>query len=460
MNFFLSVLYLSIFFVISSFAQHNYAQELVNLMRQGKCFEARNLYTEHAAQLPSNDKALEVLYKSHMALFLNKKDSSAIYLEDLLANHEFIMGPVVGVYYGRLLQVYDNSQRFKEGVILCDRYLNYLKRNPFDLNQDIINNEINWLDSVKSALKDRDLNEPLIKIVRTNNDKDTIKLNDGEYIQFNAKYNDISLQTFLDTGVSEYLFITKSLADKIGVKIIDVNQDSIKKINGVPTKALKGVIDEISIGGLKLCNIPALVFNAPFYSHLPDTLNHIERSKVENVFSENQVVMGLPAMLLIGKFEFDWEKRTLSFPKDTEDVKTYNLPNIYLIGKDPYARLKINGLSYTGYLDSGDNEFLSMEFPYYEKNKNSTQIDSAIQKTTLTYHGMTGTAFNLPYEIVKNPWIYSNGKNINPASNRVIIVNRMRHFNSFDGTVGVRFFYSLGAKVILDFNNMRIEGKD
>ncbi|WP_278718405.1 retropepsin-like aspartic protease [Bacteroides caecimuris] len=455
----LSVLSLSVFFVISSFAQRNYAQELVDLLQQGKCFDAMDLCITHADQLPANDRVLEKLYKSHMSLFLNKPDSAAIYLEDLLTNHELIMGPMIGAYYVRLLQVYDDTQRFKDGIKLCDKFLGYLKRNPFDLNQNIISSDINWTDSVKSALKNRDLNEPRIKIVRTNNKKNAIKLNEGEYIRFNAQYNNIPFQTFFDTGVSEYFFVTKKIADKIGVRIIDTKQNGVIKFNGVETKALKGVIDKINIGNLELFNIPVMVFDAPFYSHLPDTLNDLVRSKIEDTLSENQVIMGLPTMLLIGKVEFDWNKRTISFPGYTGDEKTNNLPNIYLVWRTPYTRLKINGLSYTGYLDSGDNEFLSIEFPFYERNRSSIQIDSVIQKTPLSYHGMTGSAFNLPYEVVKDPWIYSNGKQINPDE-RVIIVNRMRHFDSFDGTVGVHFFYRLGTKVILDFNNMRIEGKD
>ena len=450
---------LSIYFVVSSFAQQNYAQELVNLMQQGRYSDAKELCINHAAQLPSNDRALEVLYKSHMSLFLNKPDSAAIYMEDLLANHEMIMGPVVGVYYGRLLQVYDDTQRFKDGVLLCDKYLNYMKRNPFDLNQDFVRNETNWIDSVKSALKDRGLSEPLIKIARTNHENNAIKLNDGEYIRFNAQYNDIPLQTFFDTGVTEYFFITKNLADKIGVKIIDTKQDSIKRLNGIPTKAMKGVIDKIELGNLKLSNIPVLVFYDPFYSHLPDTLSNTERAKVEDVFSENQLIMGLPAMLLIGKFEFDWVKRTLSFPEDTEKVKTNTSPNMYLTGRYPYALLKINGLSYTGYLDTGDNDFLSMEFPFYERNNSSIQLDLVTPKKPLTYHGMNRSNFNLPYELVKDPWIYSNGMQINPDVNKVVIVNKMRNFNTYDGTVGVRFLYRMGPKVILDFKNMRIEGK-
>lgn len=456
----LLILFLCTFSVHSIFAQRNYAQELVDLMQQGRCFDAMDICINHAAQLPADDRALETLYNSHMSLFFNKPDNAINYLEDLFANYELAIGPAIGGYYGRLFQVYDDTQRFKDGINLCDKVFNYLKRNPFDLNPDFISNEINWIDSVKSALKYRDLNEPRIKIVRANDEKNTIKLNDGEYIRFNAKYNNIPLQTFFDTGVSEYFFVTKKIADKIGVRIIDTKQSGIIKFNGITTKALKGFIDKIDIGNLELHNIPVVVFDAPLYSHLPDTLNNLVRSKIEDDLSENQVIMGLPTMLLIGKIELDWEKRTISFPEDTVDVKTNNLPNMYLIGRTPYTRLKINGLSYTGYLDCGDDGFLSMESPFYERNKSSIQIDSLIQKPPLTYYGMTGSTSNLPYEVVKDPWIYSDGKHIAPDDNRVIIVNRMWHFNSFDGTVGVRFFYRLGTKVILDFNNMRIEGKD
>lgn len=56
----LSVLSLSIFFVISSFAQRNYAQELVDLLQQGKCFDAMDLCITHADQLPANDRVLEI----------------------------------------------------------------------------------------------------------------------------------------------------------------------------------------------------------------------------------------------------------------------------------------------------------------------------------------------------------------------------------------------------------------
>ncbi len=36
----------------------------------------------------------------------------------------------------------------------------------------------------------------------------------------------------------------------------------------------------------------------------------------------------------------------------------------------------------------------------------------------------------------------------------------LSHLNVFDGTIGANLFKHLGTKVIFDFDNMRIEGKD
>lgn len=73
-------------FISVTFAQRNYAQELVNLMQQGRCFDAREFRMQYSDKLPSNDKALDLLYKFHMALFFNKSDSAAIYLENVFSN--------------------------------------------------------------------------------------------------------------------------------------------------------------------------------------------------------------------------------------------------------------------------------------------------------------------------------------------------------------------------------------
>lgn len=66
----LLILSLLICSITSSFGQRNYAQELVDLLRQGKCFEALEFREQYANRLPLHDEAFDLLYKSHMSLFL------------------------------------------------------------------------------------------------------------------------------------------------------------------------------------------------------------------------------------------------------------------------------------------------------------------------------------------------------------------------------------------------------
>lgn len=449
-------------FISVTFAQRNYAQELVNLMQQGRCFDAREFRMQYSDKLPSNDEALNLLYKFHMALFFNKSDSAAIYLEDMISNRdcELKMGPGIGIYYGRLLKLYGDDQRFEDGINSCDKFLDYLKRNPFDLEPDFIQKEIHFVENIKSSFKNREMNEPRIRIVRKEySENDIIELNNSKYkyIYFDAGYNDVTIQTWFDTGVTAYFVMARSLADKIGTKKSVSVQDSIQMVNGQPRKVVLEIIDSIDLKNVQLYNIPVLVFEEDFHSHLPATLDNETKLNVERVFSDNQIVMGLPAIKLIGKIEFDWEKSTISFPNNTEHAQSNDLSNIFIIRDNPYLKLKINGLNYVGYLDIGSDDFLTLTTSFYEKNKDNIEIDSVENKEPLHHHTMTGSTFNIPYECVKDVKIYTKGRLVNYDKERIIIVDKSSNINIFDGIVGVNFIKKLGKKILFDFNSMRVE---
>lgn len=447
-------------FISVTFAQRNYAQELVNLMQQGRCFDAREFRMQYSDKLPSNDKALDLLYKFHMALFFNKSDSAAIYLENVFSNrdYELKMGPGIGTYYGRLFKLYGDEQRFKDGINSCDKFLDYLNRNPFDLEPDFIQKEINYVENIKSSFKNREMNEPRIRIVRKEcSENDIIELNNSKYIYFDARYNDVAIQTWFDTGVTAYFMMTRRLADKIGTKKSVSDQDSIQMVNGKPRKVVLEIIDSINLKNVQLYNIPVLAFEENFHSHLPATLDNETKLNIERIFSDNQIVMGLPAIKRIGKIELDWEKSTISFPNNTEHMRSNDFSNIFIIKDNPYLKLRVNGLSYVGYLDSGADDFLTLTTSFYEKNKDNIEIDSVENKEPLHHHTMTGSTFNIPYEYVKDVKIYTNGRLVNYDMERVIIVDKFSHINIFDGVVGLNFIKKLGKKIVFDFNNMRVE---
>lgn len=443
---------LSVSFILSSFAQRNYAQELVDLLQQGKCFEAREFREQFRDKLPANDKALDVLYNANMALFFNKPDSNAIYLEDLLANYELKMGPVISIYYGKLLTVYDSQQRFKEGMMVCDKYLDHLRRNPFDRNRDFIRNEMNMIEKVKKAFKYRDLNEPRIRIEKDNSGNNrTVRINDSEYLRFNAKYNGFTAETWFDTGVPNYFMITRSLADKMGTKLVDKSQDSVRMINGILARAKIEVIDKINLGNLTLFNIPVLVFNNRFIPYTTDSLNAETKLNPEKKFGDRQIVMGLSTIKLIGRIDFDLEKRTVSFPGNTKKTGSNDLSNIFFVDKNLYLKLKINGLNYVGYLNTGSDCALNITSSFYEKNKRLTETDSIAQKKPSGRHVIRGNSFNN---------VRLDVKLINRENGEVLVSDRRTTFNIFDGIVGVSVFKKLGSKIMIDFINMNMKVSD
>lgn len=454
------ILFLFAFSMHSIFAQRNYAQELIDLLQQGKCFEAIDLRAQYADDLPLSDKAFDLVYKSHMALFFNKPDSISIYLEELTAHHELPLGPAIGAYYGKLLQMYDDTQQFEKGIKLCDKIIAYFNRNPFDLAPDLVQNEIRQMENAKLSFEKRNANELRRRVERIKNKNGVIKLKESDYIRFDAMYNNVPVQTWFDTGVSTYLMATTKVAEEIGVRIVDTTQDSMKMMNGVPIKALAGIIDSMDLKSVKLYNIPVMILDG-YVPQLDDTLNSDAKLNVETVLSDRQIIMGLPVMKMIGQIEFDWEKRTVSFPESTRETGTNSSSTIFMIDNNLYQRLKVNGVNYVGHADTGDNDFVNMTFSFYEMNKSHIEIDSIAEKKPINHYRTTGVSSNVPYEVVKNPTVYFKGKNIHSNTRNVLISDgTLSHLNTFDGTIGANFFKHLGSKVIFDFDNMEIKNKD
>ncbi|MGX5689260.1 aspartyl protease family protein [Arcticibacter tournemirensis] len=453
----LLTLLLSVSFTLSSFAQRNYHQELINLVEQGKCFEAREFRSQYADKLPSNDRTFDIFYKAHVALFFNKPDSAAIYLEDLISNHELKIGPGIGTYYGKLLTVYDSKQQFKDAIKVCDKYIDRLKRNPFDQDQEFIRNEMTSIENTKKTLQYRDANEPRIKIKRDGSVKDkTIKMNDGDFLRFNAMYNNVTAETWFNTSATTYFMITRGLANKIGTKLINKNQDSVQTIDGVKRTARVEVIDSIDFAGLKLYNIPALVINENIMPPLPDTLKDEIKSKIEKEFKEVQIMMGLPAMKLIGRIVFDYKKRTVSFPGRAEKAETNDASNMCLCNNNLGLKLKINELNYVGHLNTGSYDFLNISYPFYEKNKSRIEIDTITQKKPINLYTTAGTSFNVPYELVKNVKVSFNNRLINSNNGEVLVQGDAQH-SIYEGAVGVKFFTMPNSKTLFDFDNMVVK---
>jgi hypothetical protein len=380
-----------------------------------------------------------------MANFLNKPDSAAIYMEDLLANHEFFLGSAIPSFYVGPLRYYIENQEFEKCIKLLDRAIDFFNRNPFDYEYDFVKNSITHYEKLKTTMQARALNESRIRIERCKKN-DVIKLNDEKAVLFNAMYNGVEVETLLHPGTSGCFMITKNLAEKIGVKAFPTGYGIVIEIPGASTKTSWGMLDCVDLKNVKLYNMPVVILDQESVN-IPDSVDNLTLLDTKSLLSDDLIMMGTQAMRLIGKIELDRTKdATLSFLENTKENDAENSPNIFFKDNMLHTQMKINEQSFMGRVTLFDS-FLSILPPFYEKNKNYIEIDS-IRETDVSR------------QFVKNAKIYFDGKYMKHLNDDVVITDKIRNTNPADGRVGMSFLFGLGTKVVIDFQKMRIEGKD
>jgi len=455
----------SILFVSASlFAQRNYGQELVNLLNEGKCFEARDFKKQYKDSMPKNPtvNAFVALYYNYkMTSFLNKPDSSAIYLHRLVTDYESILGPSKSHFYGEMCNIYFDQQQFDKGIVLCDEIIAYLKRNPFHIEDKAYqDSEIKETEKIKTSFAEWGKNEVMRKLVRikSHNNQRIPLYNDSTFIFFDAEYNGHRVKTWFDTGVSYYLVIEKKLADRIGVKF-KPSKDSLQLMNNTNVRAIEGVIDSVALGNVRLHNIPVMVFLNEFTAMIKDSLISLPEKKaiVDSAFNCPQIILGLPTMRLIGQFNFEWKNRSLLLPEKSNTQKVE--PNIYLEGTDLCTDLIINKLKYRGTIDTGSSCFINIDSAFYAKNKNAIRIDTITRKEPLNYAMATGIYRNIPYELLAQDMNISFNEKVVARYPKDVAILKAGYSKTPTGLIGVYFLRRIGSKTLFDFRNMRIEGK-
>lgn len=98
---------------ISSSGQENKIQELIELLNNGEFSKLKELHQQIGETIPPE---LELYYKFRMTQFLNKKDSTTIYLEKILTDYtDFFKNETMGGYE-KLFDTYINLKNDKKGV--------------------------------------------------------------------------------------------------------------------------------------------------------------------------------------------------------------------------------------------------------------------------------------------------------------------------------------------------------
>ena len=306
---------------------------------------------------------------------------------------------------------------------------------------------------------------PPIKMKR-NDTLSFVDIEEGDRLVFQAKYNGILQRTIFDTGVGPYCVLSRKLADGMGVRYDSIDENKVT-INE-DLISVRSIIDSIEVGNITFYNIPAFIYSdtasVPFVSG-SSIKRRKKRKKAQTVVDSVRtlftdcVSLGLPVMKLIGKIQTDYEHNKMCFPVSVANAHLPKAPNIYAYKYDLYMRIKLNGVAFTANLDTGSNEYVTVDSAFYEKHQKELPIASTCKKNTFGVV-MLHQARAITYKTLKDPAIIFDDKLMQPPGPEAVKTYPLGQIVPgifFDGVIGNGFYRRIGKKVLLDLDNMRLE---
>lgn len=440
-------------------------QKLDKLMFSGRCFESKELHKKisDTTTIPSD---LELYYKFRMAQFLNKTDSVAYYLEQFIPHHYATFGEETLVFYSNLFDAYIELGDMDKAL---DTYLQ-MKRiwnESFTKTTTGGKEYEEWRTATENFLSYAEyaVTLPPIKMKR-NDTLSFVDIEEGDRLVFQAKYNGILQRTIFDTGIGPYCVLSRKLADGMGVRYDSIDENKVT-INE-DLISVRSIIDSIEVGNITFYNIPAFIYldtaSVPFVSG-SSIKRRKKRKKAQTVVDSVRtlftdcVSLGLPVMKLIGKIQTDYEHNKMCFPVSVANAHLPKAPNIYAYKYDLYMRIKLNGVAFTANLDTGSNEYVTVDSAFYEKHQKELPIASTCKKNTFGVV-MLHQARAITYKTLKDPAIIFDDKLMQPPGPEAVKTYPLGQIVPgifFDGVIGNGFYRRIGKKVLLDLDNMRLE---
>lgn len=440
-------------------------QKLDKLMFSGRYFESKKLHKKisDTTTIPSD---LELYYKFRMAQFLNKTDSVAYYLEQFIPHHYATFGEETLVFYSNLFDAYIELGDMDKAL---DTYLQMKRIWNESLTKTTTGGKEyeEWRTATENFLSYAEyaVTLPPIKMKR-NDTLSFVDIEEGDRLVFQAKYNGILQRTIFDTGVGPYCVLSRKLADGMGVRYDSIDENKVT-INE-DLISVRSIIDSIEVGNITFYNIPAFIYSdtasVPFVSG-SSIKRRKKRKKAQTVVDSVRtlftdcVSLGLPVMKLIGKIQTDYEHNKMCFPVSVANAHLPKAPNIYAYKYDLYMRIKLNGVAFTANLDTGSNEYVTVDSAFYEKHQKELPIASTSKKNTFGVV-MLHQARAITYKTLKDPAIIFDDKLMQPPGPEAVKTYPLGQIVPgifFDGVIGNGFYRRIGKKVLLDLDNMRLE---
>ena len=440
-------------------------QKLDKLMFSGRYFESKELY-ENLSETTTIPSDLELYYKFRMAQFLNKTDSVAYYLEQFIPHHYATFGEKTLVFYSNLFDAYIELGDTDKAL---DTYLQMKRIWNESLTKTTTGGKEyeEWRTATENFLSYAEyaVTLPPIKMKR-NDTLSFVDIEEGDRLVFQAKYNGILQRTIFDTGIGPYCVLSRKLADGMGVRYDSIDENKVT-INE-DLISVRSIIDSIEVGNITFYNIPAFIYSdtasVPFVSG-SSIKRRKKRKKAQAVVDSVRtlftdcVSLGLPVMKLIGKIQTDYEHNKMCFPVSVANAHLPKAPNIYAYKYDLYMRIKLNGVAFTANLDTGSNEYVTVDSAFYEKHQKELPIASTCKKNTFGVV-MLHQARAITYKTLKDPAIIFDDKLMQPPGPEAVKTYPLGQIVPgifFDGVIGNGFYRRIGKKVLLDLDNMRLE---
>jgi predicted aspartyl protease len=374
---------LSLLIFLGSFSlssqTRNYDQELCDLLFGKRFEESIEFFSQYEDSIyhPFTKDSYKLLSNIH----LNNPDSVFQQLTSYIEN-----------YYGNIIDdnfliyflpfLYFDSNDYVNGL----RMIDFLE--PFFYGKN--EGAVKYFSSIRSRV-------PIYNFEVVNEsetDEVHIPLKQSTLFLIDAKYNETTLNTILDTGCGLPLLTDKETADRAGIR---VGEDfTMNGVNGERISAAYAWVDSVRIGPLLITDVPVFVFEHKLLTQFTadSILNNKERKeKIDSLTAAMHIIIGLPIMQKLNHIRFDLSKNDMIVSLNRKDPDK-NGSNMYIDLRRFYLDLNINGIDTVAFLDTGANLgetaiFISNRFFQTHADKFPAVINEESGKGLKLHSGIT-----------------------------------------------------------------------
>ena len=438
------------------FAQSvDHSQNLVDMLMRGDCIRAWNYERQYRDSI---SKEAALFYRYKMNDLLNRPDSAAICLEQLLDKYPYFMRDDKLSLLDALIGLYEETENYKKAVETYNREEQLIRTGSFNDNKNWKTELLALLDWLREESREK-IGSFKMHITKISPRETSIKLMPSPFIMVPITCNGEKLRAIIDTG-GEYDLLITGKRPKVASEIKSPSTGSIA-FKGTTLNVAEVLTDSIVIGDVLLTNVPALVTHKPYSLLLQDALlARQEKIRCDSLMSSFDAIIGLPLLKKLGNIEIDWEREELCIKTKEEVPLKGEKPNMYILGDILYTEICVNSIPCRGVVDTGAaNTFVDLNYKFYESHKDALDVREITKKDLVR---RIAVASHLPMYFLQNPQISFNREKVNVGNEEVCITSLNNIFALSipiheKGGVGSLFVKRLGDKVRLDFANMRLE---